>query len=896
MERNVPCLLPQRDGLSLVLETSLDAVVVMKPDGTVAQWNDRAAKVFGWSRGEAVGRIMADLIIPERFRDKHVTGIQRYLETGNAEVLGRRIEIAGLRKNGEEFPIELSIAPVQNDADTLFVGCLRDISERRKAEERARRAEEELRATIDTIPALAARHRADGIIDFVNQTWRSFTGLSQENWKDRGSIITHPDDRPQVDQAWLEHLKTGEPFETEQRLLRADGEYRWHCIRRVPLRDDHGDVIAWYGAGYDIHDRKLTENALRASEAKLADAQRELRLIIDSIPAMVGTYETDGTRTFVNQTWRDFTGLTGEERNTIYFHSDDIDRYENTWRTSIAKGTPFAVDVRARAANGEYRWHTHRRVPRRNENGEIVKWYSVGTDIHDQKIAEEALLKSEAQLADAERELRLTLDLIPTLAWRAHADGLAEYLNKRWLDYTGLSQEQALGWDWQAAVHPDDRPILHNTWLRMLASGRSEEVEARMRRFDGTYRWFLFRAETLRDERGTVVGWYGTNTDIQDRKQAESALRRSEAYSSEAQKLSQTGSIAWEIASDALFWSDETYQILGYDRSVKPSIDLIKQRVHPDDRVYLQNEIHRMSAGAENCDCKCRMLMPDGKIKDVHIRAHGMEKGEIVGALMDITATKKSQEALDAAKAALAHASRVATLGEISATIAHEVNQPLGAIVANGQACLRFLRRETPDLNDVRGAVEWIVRDGNRASQIIQRVRGLLKNADADKMLLDLNDVTNEVAALLQRELTAQGVTPRLEVAPDLPAVIGDRVQLQQVIINLIMNGVDAMKAIVDRPRALAIRVFKDEAQWVVLAVKDSGIGVPAEATDRLFEPFFSTKPSGLGMGLSICRSIIHDHGGRLWATNNGETPGATFQFALPSQRVAPDARSHRAC
>ena len=166
---------------------------------------------------------------------------------------------------------------------------------------------------------------------------------------------------------------------------------------------------------------------------------------------------------------------------------------------------------------------------------------------------------------------------IPTLAWRTRADGYAEYLNKRWLDYTGLSPEQALGWEWQAAVHPDDRPALHYAWLRMLETGKPDEVEARMRRFDGTYRWFLFRSEALRDEAGAVVAWYGTNIDIEDRKQAESAWQRSQAYSAEAQKLSQTGSFAWDVATRHYFWSEQTYQILGFDRSVKPSISLVVQ-------------------------------------------------------------------------------------------------------------------------------------------------------------------------------------------------------------------------------------------------------------------------------------------------------------------------------
>jgi PAS domain S-box-containing protein len=776
-----------------------------------------------------------------------------------------------------------------------------DIEDRKRAEDALRRSEaallearRELQLIIDTIPALVVRHQADGIIDFVNETWRRYTGLSQAAWKGRGSVVVHPDDLARVEQTWLAHLKTGEAFETEQRLRNADGEYRWHFLRRVPLRNDSGDVIAWYGAAHDIEDRRSAENALRASEAQLAEARRELELTIDSIPVMVSTFEADGTRSFVNQTWQNYTGhtereATGKGLNTsVYYHPDDVQTFDNAWRTSQAKGEMLSVDVRTRRADGRYRWYTMRRAPRRGENGNIVKWYSVGVDVEDQKVAENALRKSEAQLAIAERELRLTLDSIPTLAWRARADGFAEYINKRWLDYTGFSLAQALGWEWQNAIHPDDRAGLYDTWLKMLASGKPDDAEVRMRRFDGSYRWFLYRTEALRDESGAVVGWYGTNTDIEDRKRVESALQRSEAYSAEAQKLSQTGSFAWDVATRDYFWSDQAYQILGFDRSVKPSINLVIQRTHPEDRFIMERELDRSAQGAPYHDFEVRLLMPDGQIKHIHLLAHRItyQSGneEIVGAVMDITEARKSQETLHAAQTALAHASRVATLGEISATIAHEVNQPLAAIVANGQACLRFLHREKPDLNDVRGAVEWIVKDGNRAGEVIRRVRGLLKKADTEKTPLDVNDLVNEVAALLRRELAAQQVTPQLELAPAVPPIVADRVQLQQVIINLVMNGAEAMQTITGRSLRLVIRTYQDEAHRVVVAVEDSGPGIAGENADRVFDPFFSTKPGGLGMGLSICRSIVEAHGGRLWSSANAG-PGATFQFALPSHR-----------
>jgi PAS domain S-box-containing protein len=608
---------------------------------------------------------------------------------------------------------------------------------------------------------------------------------------------------------------------------------------------------------------------------------------------MVATYQPDGTRDFINQPWLDYAGLTrqeaeGEGRKSPV-HPDDAKRVQDAWRASLASGEPFLTEVRVRAANGDYRWHTIRRVPRRDEKGDVVKWYGVGHDIDDQKKAESALRRGEAQLAAAKRELQATIDTIPTLIASYWPNGERDFVNLAWERFTGISQEEARGKSSTITFHPDRQAPGESEWRACLAKGEAYEVEERLRRADGEYRWHWIGRVPLRDENGDVTKWYGVGHDIEDRKRAESALQRSRAYLAEAQKLSQTGSFAWGDVNDDHFWSDQTYEIFGVDRSVRPSVEIVAQRVHPDDRLIFEHEVRRAERGARKHDYELRLLMPDGATKHLHIVSHRIKyesgKEELVGAMMDVTEARKSQETLHAAQSALHHASRVATLGEISATIAHEVNQPLAAIVTNGQACLRILRSESPDLDDVRGAVDWIVKDGNRAGEVIRRVRGLMKKADAQQVPLDVNDMISEVAALLQGELAAQHVSLRQDLAPSMALAAADRIQLQQVIINLIMNGIEAMQTVADRPRALVIRSHQDEAGRVAVAVKDGGIGIPADTADRLFEAFFSTKPSGLGMGLSICRSIIEDHGGRLWARDNNDEPGATFQFALPSLR-----------
>jgi PAS domain S-box-containing protein len=644
-----------------------------------------------------------------------------------------------------------------------------------------------------------------------------------------------------------------------------------------------------------VNEMLRIENAERKqAEEKASRAERQLQETIDTIPTLISSYSPDGKRSFVNAAWQHFTGLSkadvlGNESSTIV-HPDDIEIGERQWRDALAKGEALQIEQRIRRADGEYRWHFVERVPLRDENGNLLKWYASSYDIDDRKQAETALQLSRAQLVKAERELRLTLDSIPTFAWRTRPDGFAEYLNKRWLDYTGLSLEQASGWEWQAVIHPDDLAQLLSDWQAILASGKSAEVEARMRRFDGEYRWFLFRPAPLRDDAGKVITWYGTNTDIEDRKQAESALQRSEAYLAEAQKLSRTGSFGWKMASGEIYWSEETYKILGYERTMNVSGEIIMQRIHPDDRAFVRRQFYNALHGERNLNYEHRLLMPGGQIKYLHVLAHMVKDAsgadEMIGALMDVTQTRKAEQALHTAQAELAHASRVATLGEISASIAHEVNQPLAAIIANGQACLRFLDHESPDLNDVRGALQWIVKDGNRAGDVIQRIRSLVKKTDTPRAALDINDAIHDVVALLQRELTANGVSLQLDLAPVLPAVFADRVQLQQVIMNLIMNGIEAMQPISDRPRTLTIASSLKDRRQVSVAVSDSGVGLTADSQDGLFRAFFSTKPGGLGMGLSICRSIIEVHGGRLWASPNPEH-GATFEFVLPLAEAA---------
>lgn len=364
-------------------------------------------------------------------------------------------------------------------------------------------------------------------------------------------------------------------------------------------------------------------------------------------------------------------------------------------------------------------------------------------------------------------------------------------------------------------------------------------------------------------------------------------LRRSEALLARAQRLSQTGSFGWTVSKDELVWSEETFRIFGYDRTTRPSVKLALERVHPDDVALVEQTVERAAQAGEDYEHEYRLLMPDGAVKYVQVAARPMTSElsgvEFVGAVMDVTARKHAEEALRQAQAELAHVARVMTMGEFAASIAHEISQPISAIVANADAGQRWLAGGAPNLDRARESVGFIMSDANRAADIIQRIRALIKKADTEKTPLNINDAIREVITLADGEARRNSVAVRTELAEDLPPIVGDRVQLQQVILNLVMNGIEAMSSVADRPRHLLVWSRRHEADHVLVALQDFGNGIEPENLKRIFETFFTTKPQGLGMGLAIARSIIENHGGRLSAVPN-EGPGMTFQFALPVQ------------
>jgi signal transduction histidine kinase/GAF domain-containing protein len=403
------------------------------------------------------------------------------------------------------------------------------------------------------------------------------------------------------------------------------------------------------------------------------------------------------------------------------------------------------------------------------------------------------------------------------------------------------------------------------------------------------------RVRTLQLERSTRelrVANKELEREIAERKRVEQELRRSEAFLAEGQHLSQIGTFSWRPATDEVTWSEQLYRIFEFEIGVPVTLERIRTRVHPGDVSLLEKMkmVDPGRFGGDNFQWQYRLIMPDQSMKYLHAVAHATRAQdgqlEYIAAVQDVTASRMSEQALDEARAQLSQVARVTSLGVLTASMAHELNQPLSGIITNANTCLRMLAADCPDIDGARETARRTIRDGNRASEVIARLRAMFIKREPTTELVDLNQATREVIALSSSDLERNQLILREELADDLPPVVGDRVQLQQVIFNLLANASEAMHGIEDRPHELTITTARDDGDRVRVVVRDAGVGFDLQTADKLFEAFYTTKTSGMGIGLSVSRSIIERHHGRIWAARN-DGPGATFSFSVPVQGSA---------
>ena len=516
---------------------------------------------------------------------------------------------------------------------------------------------------------------------------------------------------------------------------------------------------------------------------------------------------------------------------------------------------------------------------------------------------EEAIRASEQQLRKARDELEMkvaerTAELQRSEAYLAEAQRLSHTGSFGWDVSSGKlywSEETFRIFECDRAdqptvefvlrrTHPNDRACVQQMVDRAAQERSDLDFEHRLLMSDGSVKYVHVVGHASKEDESGSLYFVGAITDITQRKHAEEILRRNEAYLSEAQRLSHTGSWACIPATGQhTYWSEEIFRVTGFDPTGgPPRFEEFERRIHPDDRARAKEHFRTAIREKVDFDYSYRIVHPGGEIREIHVIGHPVlgQSGdlvEFVGTLMDVTEHRRAEEE----RQALAHANRIATMGQLTASIAHEVNQPIAAVVTNAQAALRFLNMRPPAPEEVQQALDQIVKDGRRAGDVIGRIRALVTKAPTRKDRLDINNMIFEIIAVTGPEMRRNGISLQTRFALDLPLIRGDRVQLQQVMLNVILNAVEAMCGVSEGPRQLLISTEKRGADGVRVAVRDSGPGLAQETLERLFDAFYTTKPGGMGMGLSICRSIIEAHGGRIWATAN-VPQGAAFQFTLP--------------
>jgi PAS domain S-box-containing protein len=627
----------------------------------------------------------------------------------------------------------------------------------------------------------------------------------------------------------------------------------------------------------------------------------ELELIYDTAPVGLAFLTPDCRYVQINQRLTEICGISVAKhigrsvRETVPQVADQV---EKIVQAVIHSGEPImGVEVhgqRADKLNSERVWTTNWH-PWRGPDGSIVGVNVVAEEITERKRAEAELAASEGALRESEARFRELADNISQFAWTADRSGWIYWYNKRWHDYTGTTLEEMQGWGWQNVHHPEHVDRVVERIKQSFETGTPWEDTFPLRGRDGNYRWFLSRALPIRNDTGEVIRWFGTNTDVTEQIEAENALRElndnlEERVQSETRERLQI----WNVSQDLLVVADMAGKYLSVNPAWSVTLgwsesDLLGKSsewlLHPDDRERTRAEIGLLAMGRKTTRFESRFRHKDGSYRWLSWKSVP-DQGRIYAVGRDVTELKDAEDKLRETQRELARVAGRATVAAMSAAIAHEIKQPLGAIVTNAAAGLRWLDRSEPNLAEARDALRRIVTDGGRTSDVIQSIRGMFAKSEQAARLLDLNEVIRESIAIASTELEAAKIAVQLELTEQLSLISAHKGQLQQVMLNLITNAADAMRSVEDRARLLRVKSEASGSNAITISVQDNGTGIDIKDIDRIFDAFFTTKSNGMGMGLAICRSIIEAHGGTLSASP-GVYQGSIFHIVLPAAPAA---------
>jgi PAS domain S-box-containing protein len=608
---------------------------------------------------------------------------------------------------------------------------------------------------------------------------------------------------------------------------------------------------------------------------------------MDTIPGLVWSALPDGDVEFCNQRWLDYTGMSFNEIKrwgwSAAIHPQDITDLREGWQTALLRSTSFETEARMRRADGCYRWFLIQAVPLRDSNGRIIRWYGTNTDVEELKLAQEELQKQTSRLD-------LLFEQAPEAVAVLTTDDRIVRVNKEFTRMFGYEPDEVLQRPVNDLIVPEAEIESSRAYTRLLKQGGRVEVETVRRRKDGTQIDVSLLAISVRTTSGERVVNYAIYRDITERKRAEERLRESEAR---FQAMADTAPVLiWMTGTDALcnYFNKPWLEFTG--RTMEQEVGTgWTEGVHPDDvqgcfdcflPAFHARKPFRMEYRLKRADGEYRWVIESG----IPRYTGAGEFAGYIGSNIDITDLKHAdveRQRLRQLEADLAHINRVSMMGELAASLAHELKQPIAAALTNAKTCVRWLRRDAPDVAEGCEAALRMINDATRAAEVIDRIRSLYRRDTSDRELLDVNEIIREMIILLHDKADRNSISIRTELDSGLPLVMADRVQLQQVLMNLILNGIEAMN---DAKGELMLTSKRTEDGQLLISVSDSGIGLPGGEVGRIFEAFFTTKAQGTGMGLSISRRIIESHGGSLWGCANPER-GSTFQFTLPTDVAA---------
>ena len=888
----------------------------------------------------------------DRVHPEDLSLVRETLDRAARNGKGWDIEHRLLMSDGSVKYLHVVAQAARDDRGNLeYLGTVMDITEQHRARmaldeavNEIKKSQDRLQLVIDTIPAMVWSALPDGSTDFVSESWVKYHGFSLEDiarhdWE----VAIHPDDLARARETGRANIAAGKPFEYELRSRRADGEYRWFLSRAVPLRDEMGNIVKWYGTMTDIEDRKRAE-ILLGEEKRLLEmiARGDSRaLILDTLCRLVEELAS-GSISSILLLERNTNRLRhGAAPNLPIDYTQAIEgitigpsvgscgtaayRAKQVIVSDIAID-PLWADFRDVALTHGLRacWST----PILSSEGKVLGTFAIyyreprTPTPQEQKLIEQitdlaSIAVEREQAIEVLREQARLLDLTHDTVFVRDMGDVITYWNRGAEELYEWTREEAVGKVSHQLTQTIFPAPLEEINGQLLSTGRWEGELIHSKR-DGTQVVVSSRWSLQRDEDGAPAAILETNNDITERKRAEAKLRESEkryrhifqtaGVSIWEEDFSRVKTLIDELKTRGV--SDFSQYLVAHHEVVEQALSAVKildvneasvklfgaqskeellvsldKIFLPETRDVFARELIALAEGRANFESETVLQTLAGDrlvvLFTITFPPPPATFESVLVTITDVTERKRAEQALQNAQAELAHVTRVTTLGELTASIAHEINQPLAAVVTNGGACLRWLMGESPDLAEAREAARRVIRDGNRASEIIDRIRALLRKTDTPKAQLDINEAIQEVVLLTHQEAARKGVMLRLELTDGLPPVLGDRVQLQQVALNLFMNGVEAMASLDDRPRELVIRSRADETGQVLVAMQDCGEGIDPENLEKIFNAFYSTKSQGMGMGLAISRSIVEDHGGRLWARRN-KGPGATFQFTLP--------------